>query len=207
MFVSSGVERDGCGPSGRAPAQRRVAPPRRAGEQDGGVAAADREDRLAGLLDEMGQEGWRLAEPLARAGSRQGVARRGGGRRRPRDRRGARVGGRLDRRPQPGGRAAREHRAHLRARRCDQGLHPHGPGGGRGRRRARRHREHAHHPGPPAQAGPHRRRAALRPVAAVRDRARVRPEPGVDEPDCKRARCPGRRGHHHDHHPPGPAGA
>jgi signal transduction histidine kinase len=32
------------------------------------VAAADREDELAASIDAIGQEGWRLAEPLARAG-------------------------------------------------------------------------------------------------------------------------------------------
>ena len=62
-FVSSGVERED---AARLVALQQAALAR-AGEGDGSVAAADREDRLAVLLDDMGQEGWRLAEPLARA--------------------------------------------------------------------------------------------------------------------------------------------
>jgi signal transduction histidine kinase len=65
-FVSSGVEREDA--ARLVVLQRRaVSAAAAAGGQDGGVAAADREDLLAGLLDDMGQEGWRLAEPLARA--------------------------------------------------------------------------------------------------------------------------------------------
>jgi signal transduction histidine kinase len=65
QFVSSGVEREA--------AARLVALQRSAlaqadnGSEESAVAAADREDRLAALLDDMGQEGWRLAEPLAQA--------------------------------------------------------------------------------------------------------------------------------------------
>ena len=65
QFVSTGVEREA--------AARLVALQRRAlaqadeGSEESAVAAADREDRLAALLDEMGYEGWRLAEPLAKA--------------------------------------------------------------------------------------------------------------------------------------------
>jgi signal transduction histidine kinase len=62
-FVSSGVERED---AARLVALQEAALAR-AGDGDGSVAAADREDRLAVLLDDMGQEGWRLAEPLARA--------------------------------------------------------------------------------------------------------------------------------------------
>ncbi len=62
-FVSSGVERED---AARLVALQQAALAR-AGEGDGSVASADREDRLAMLLDDMGQEGWRLAEPLARA--------------------------------------------------------------------------------------------------------------------------------------------
>jgi signal transduction histidine kinase len=62
-FVSSGVERED---AARLVALQQAALAR-AGEGDGSVASADREDRLAVLLDDMGQEGWRLAEPLARA--------------------------------------------------------------------------------------------------------------------------------------------
>ena len=66
-FVSSGVERDDA--ARLVGLQRRaVPPPPRPGRRTDGVAAADREDQLAGLLDDMGQEGWSLAEPLARAG-------------------------------------------------------------------------------------------------------------------------------------------
>jgi signal transduction histidine kinase len=63
QFVSSGVEREDAGRL----VQLQQAALARAGEGESSVAAADREDRLAGLLDDIGQEGWRLAEPLARA--------------------------------------------------------------------------------------------------------------------------------------------
>jgi signal transduction histidine kinase len=65
-FVSSGVERD--------QAARLVELQQAALAGSGSitpgdaVAAADREDELAASIDAVGQEGWRLAEPLARAG-------------------------------------------------------------------------------------------------------------------------------------------
>jgi signal transduction histidine kinase len=62
-FVSSGMERQ----EAATLVGLQQAALARAGDGESGVAAADREDRLAGLLDDMGQEGWRLAEPLARA--------------------------------------------------------------------------------------------------------------------------------------------
>src|SRR6185437_2432158 len=62
-FVSSGVERE---EAARLVTLQQAALVR-AGEGEGDVAAADREDRLAELLDDIGQEGWRLAEPLSRA--------------------------------------------------------------------------------------------------------------------------------------------
>jgi signal transduction histidine kinase len=62
-FVSSGVERE---QAGRL-VELQQAALARAGEGESGVAAADREDRLASLIEDMGEEGWRLAEPLARA--------------------------------------------------------------------------------------------------------------------------------------------
>ena len=62
-FVSSGIEREQVA---MLVALQEVAL-ERAGAGDGSVASADREDRLAALLDDMGEEGWRLAEPLARA--------------------------------------------------------------------------------------------------------------------------------------------
>ena len=62
-FVASGVERED---AARLVALQQAALAR-AGDGDGSVAFADREDRLAAHLDDMGQEGWRLAEPLARA--------------------------------------------------------------------------------------------------------------------------------------------
>jgi len=63
-FVSSGIEREQVA---MLVALQEVAL-ERAGDGDGSVASADREDELAALLDDMGEEGWRLAEPLARAG-------------------------------------------------------------------------------------------------------------------------------------------
>jgi signal transduction histidine kinase len=62
-FVSSGVERE----EAAKLVSLQQAALARAGDGEGTVAAADREDRLAVLLDDMGREGWRLAEPLARA--------------------------------------------------------------------------------------------------------------------------------------------
>jgi signal transduction histidine kinase len=62
-FVSSGMEREQVA---MLVALQEVAL-ERAGDGDGSVASADREDELAALLDDMGEEGWRLAEPLARA--------------------------------------------------------------------------------------------------------------------------------------------
>ena len=65
-FVSSGVERE---QAAALVALQREALDQAAGDAgEGAVAFADREDRLAALIDEMGEEGWRLAEPLARAG-------------------------------------------------------------------------------------------------------------------------------------------
>jgi signal transduction histidine kinase len=64
-FVSSGVEREA---AGALVALQRAALSRADGASgESSVEAADREDRLAAQLDDMGQEGWRLAEPLARA--------------------------------------------------------------------------------------------------------------------------------------------
>jgi len=65
-FVSSGVERR---EAAELVALQRQALAQANGDQDGesAVDAADREDRLAERLDDLGQEGWRLAEPLARA--------------------------------------------------------------------------------------------------------------------------------------------
>ena len=153
------------------------------------------------LLDDMGQEGWRLAEPLARACLDEDwldqVATRG----RAGHRRRARVGGGVAHRPHARRRAARVDGADLRARGGDQGLHAHGPGRGRGRGRPRRHRQHPDHAQVPHQARAGEDRAALRPLAAARDRARVGAEPGVDEPDHERPRRARRRGHDHDHDP------
>jgi signal transduction histidine kinase len=65
-FVSSGVERR---EAAELVALQQQALAQADGAQDGesAVDAADREDRLAERLDDLGQEGWRLAEPLARA--------------------------------------------------------------------------------------------------------------------------------------------
>jgi signal transduction histidine kinase len=62
-FVSSGIEREQVAML----VNLQEVALERAGDGDGSVASADREDRLATLLDDMGEEGWRLAEPLARA--------------------------------------------------------------------------------------------------------------------------------------------
>ena len=63
-FVSSGVERE---QAAQLVALQQAA---RAGAVATGDAfdAADREDALAARLDELGADGWRLAEPLAQAG-------------------------------------------------------------------------------------------------------------------------------------------
>src|SRR5207245_1836871 len=65
-FVSSGVERE---QAATLVVLQRQALDQAAesGERESAVAFADREDRLAALLDEAGADGWRLAEPLARA--------------------------------------------------------------------------------------------------------------------------------------------
>jgi signal transduction histidine kinase len=63
-FVSSGIEREQVAML----VALQEAALERAGDGDGSVASADREDELAALLDDIGEEGWRLAEPLARAG-------------------------------------------------------------------------------------------------------------------------------------------
>jgi len=65
-FVSSGVERE---QAAALVALQRQALDQAAesGEPESAVAFADREERLAARLDEAGADGWRLAEPLARA--------------------------------------------------------------------------------------------------------------------------------------------
>ncbi len=65
-FVSSGVEREQAATLLELQ-QRAVSQCHAGGEDESPVEAADREDRLAAELDEMGQEGWRLAEPLSLA--------------------------------------------------------------------------------------------------------------------------------------------
>jgi signal transduction histidine kinase len=65
-FVSSGVERD---QAARLVELQQAALAGSGSTTPGdAVAAADREDELAASIDAIGQEGWRLAEPLARAG-------------------------------------------------------------------------------------------------------------------------------------------
>ncbi len=66
-FVSSGLEREG---AGKLVVLQQQALDRAAEVEDAGSAvdAADREDLLAARIDALGQDGWRLAEPLARAG-------------------------------------------------------------------------------------------------------------------------------------------
>jgi signal transduction histidine kinase len=66
QFVSSGVEREDA--ATLVSLQRQALDRAAAGAASGSaVEAADREDELAALLDQMGYDGWRLAEPLARA--------------------------------------------------------------------------------------------------------------------------------------------
>ena len=132
-FVSSGVERE---EAAQLVALQQAALAR-AGDGEGTVAAADREDRLAVLLDDMGQEGWRLAEPLARACLDEDWLDRW------RPAAGPATGAALEW-------VAASLTAHTLvgelhestgaisgARGGDQGLHAHGPGGRRGRGRPR----------------------------------------------------------------------
>jgi signal transduction histidine kinase len=66
QFVSSGMEREQVA---RLVELQQAARKGAAGTSAGGAMdAADREDALAARLDELGAEGWRLAEPLAQAG-------------------------------------------------------------------------------------------------------------------------------------------
>ena len=66
QFVSSGLEREQVA---RLVELQQAARKAAAGTASGDVMdAADREDALAAKLDELGADGWRLAEPLARAG-------------------------------------------------------------------------------------------------------------------------------------------
>ena len=66
QFVSSGLEREQVARLVELQqAARKAAAVASAG---GAMDAADREDALAAKLDELGADGWRLAEPLARAG-------------------------------------------------------------------------------------------------------------------------------------------
>ena len=64
-FVSSGVEREDA--AVLVELQNQAMKQAEAGAEEDAIAAADREDALAAKFDEMGYEGWRLAEPLARA--------------------------------------------------------------------------------------------------------------------------------------------
>ena len=64
-FVSSGVEREDA--AVLVELQIQAMKQAKAGVEEEAIAAADREDALAAKIDEMGYEGWRLAEPLARA--------------------------------------------------------------------------------------------------------------------------------------------
>ncbi|MDX6523298.1 MAG: hypothetical protein QOI17_811 [Gaiellales bacterium] len=65
-FVSSGVERAQA--ARLAELQRAALGGAGSMSPSDAVAAADREDELAASIDAIGYEGWRLAEPLARAG-------------------------------------------------------------------------------------------------------------------------------------------
>jgi len=66
QFVSSGLEREQVA---RLVELQQAARKAAAGTASGdAMDAADREDALAAKLDQLGADGWRLAEPLARAG-------------------------------------------------------------------------------------------------------------------------------------------
>jgi signal transduction histidine kinase len=62
-FVSSGVERGDAGRLVELQQQARAAAPK----PEDRLAQADREEALAARLEQLGVDGWRLAEPLARA--------------------------------------------------------------------------------------------------------------------------------------------
>ena len=65
-FVSSGVEREDA--AVLVELQKQAMKQAKAGAEEDAIAAADREDALAVKIDEMGYEGWRLAEPLVAPG-------------------------------------------------------------------------------------------------------------------------------------------
>ena len=108
------------------------------------------------------------------------------------------AGGRVADRAQPRRRPARLGLAHGRPGDGDQVLRVHGPRrAGRGRH-PRGPRDDARHARPQAQAHLDRGRARLRPRAAAAHRARLRAQPGVDQPHRQRDRRAGRE--RHDHH-------
>jgi signal transduction histidine kinase len=65
QFVSSGVEREGAARLVELQQEARSAAG--AAQPDDRLAQADREEALAARLEQLGVDGWRLAEPLARA--------------------------------------------------------------------------------------------------------------------------------------------
>jgi signal transduction histidine kinase len=64
-FVSSGVEREEA--ARLVELQQRALAQARTTQRDGAIAAADREEEVAAMLEASGVDGWVLAEPLARA--------------------------------------------------------------------------------------------------------------------------------------------
>jgi signal transduction histidine kinase len=64
-FVSSGVEREEA--ARLVELQQRALAQARSTQLDGTIAAADREEEVAAMLEASGVDGWVLAEPLARA--------------------------------------------------------------------------------------------------------------------------------------------
>ena len=154
-FVESGLERE--------QAAQLVALQREARERASAfdaldaLDAADAEDAVLGWLEAHEvPEAWRPAPTFAAAGldaewldgrrreGGPGAARRGG------------VAGGVALGARAGGRAPREHRAHLHAGGGREGVRLHGPGARAGGRHPRRPGEHAHDPGAQAQEGERR---------------------------------------------------
>ena len=199
-FVESGIERERRGEAAQRSSRRRSGCACVRGTLDA-LDASDAEDAMLDALEDRGiEDAWRFAEPLAAGRPRRGLGRPRAGHRRPGDREDAGVGGGLADGARAGDRARRVHRAHVRPRQGDQDLRLHGPRRRRAGRRPRGPREHAGDARPQAQAHADQGQARLRQDAAAADDARLRAQPGLDEPARQRDRRArrGRRDHDHD---------